>query len=397
MAIFLQHLINLVVFSSGAIAAFVHPGLLHTAADFKRIIAKVEAKNEPWYTDWTLLTLNKHAQTTYVADPQKIVYRGVDSAGDVENYQHLYNDVAAAYQLGIRWKISGDAAYAVTAVEIMNNWTSTITGINGSSDKYLASGIYGYQFANAAELLRDYSGWVDDDRIKTGVMLANVFGTMNEEFLVNHNGAGNAHYYANWDMCNIASLMAIGVFNDNATAFDFAVDYWLYGAGEGALSHYIFHNFTEADSTKILSQGQESGRDQGHATLDLALGGVLAQQAYNQGKDLFASYGNALLNSAEYTSKYNTGHYVPYTAYTSYEGIQSVISNSSRFAIRPGTELLYAHYDGIKGLNASWTGKYRDMVNANLTGGVEGGGGDYASTSGGYDALGFGTLLYRIS
>lgn len=38
------------------------------------------------------------------------------------------------------------------------------------------------------------------------------------------------------------------------------------------------------------------------------------------------------------------------------------------------------------------------MVNANSTDGVEGGGGggSYGGDSGGFDGLGFGTLLYRI-
>lgn len=57
-------------------------------------------------------------------------------------------------------------------------------------------------------------------------------------------------------------------------------------------------------------------------------------------------------------------------------------------------ELLYAHYSVVKGLNASWTGAYRDLV-VEQSGGAEGGGGDYGPNSGGYDQLGFGTILYR--
>ena len=58
-------------------------------------------------------------------------------------------------------------------------------------------------------------------------------------------------------------------------------------------------------------------------------------------------------------------------------------------------ELLYAHYSSLKGLNASWTGAYRDYV-LDQSGGAEGGGGDYGTNSGGYDQLGFGTILYRL-
>ena len=100
--------------------------------------------------------------------------------------------------------------------------------------------------------------------------------------------------------------------------------------------------------------------------------------------------------SAEYTAKYNAGHDVPYTPYESYQGTQSVISNNSRGSIRPGFELISAHYGQLKGLDTSWTDAYRDMVNANSTGGVEGGGGSYGGDSGGFDGLGFGSLVYRI-
>lgn len=103
------------------------------------------------------------------------------------------------------------------------------------------------------------------------------------------------------------------------------------------------------------------------------------------------------MSRSEYCSKYNVGQGVPFTAYTSDEGDFTAISNSSRYTIRPGFELIYAHYNGVKKLNASWTGLYRNMVNGNSTSNVEGGGGNYGSNSGGYDALGFGTLLYRLS
>lgn len=100
---------------------------------------------------------------------------------------------------------------------------------------------------------------------------------------------------------------------------------------------------------------------------------------------------------AEYVAKYNVGDEVPYTLYQSFEGNQTVISNYSRGTVRPGFELLSAHYGQTKGLDSSWTDAYRDLVNANSTDGVEGGGGNYGSTSGGFDVLGFGSLLYRIS
>ena len=71
-----------------------------------------------------------------------------------------------------------------------------------------------------------------------------------------------------------------------------------------------------------------------------------------------------------------------------------MISSGGRGNLRPGFELIYSQYDNVLGLNASWVKKYVDAVNSG-TDGVEGGGGNYGGNSGGYDYLGFGTLLYR--
>lgn len=46
-------------------------------------------------------------------------------------------------------------------------------------------------------------------------------------------------------------------------------------------------------------------------------------------------------------------------------------------------------------MNASWSATYRDYFNKNTELGVEGGGGNYGPNSGGFDALGYGTLMYR--
>jgi hypothetical protein len=94
-------------------------------------------------------------------------------------------------------------------------------------------------------------------------------------------------------------------------------------------------------------------------------------------------------------AKYNVGKDVPYSTYTNSDVTQTVIGTNSRGNIRPMGELLYAHYGSLKGLNASWTKAYRDLVVSN-GGGAEGGGGDYGPNSGGYDQLGFGTVLYRL-
>ncbi|KAM0312662.1 hypothetical protein ACHAPQ_012189 [Fusarium lateritium] len=232
-----------------AVARFVHPGLLHTSEDLERAKNHVRIGHQPWTTDWQLLLNNSRASPTYKPDPQPTIYRGSDGT-HAENYGRLYNDAHSAYQLGIRWHIQGDDQHADAAVAILNAWSSTMVAIGGSSDRFLAAGIYGYQLANAAELLRSYSGWSASEQNQMKTFLKDVFFSESYRFLTTHNGQDEYHY-----------------------------------------------NYTEPGSGKILSQGQEAGRDQGHATLDISLLGVIMQQGYNQGDDLFATLGEAGLHA----------------------------------------------------------------------------------------------------
>jgi hypothetical protein len=183
------------VLSAQAARTYIHPGLLHTAADFTRVAHKVKARAEPWKTGFQKLTNNSHSSSTYKGNPLPIVYRGL---GSPENYATLYNDIAAAYALGLRWKISGDTAYAKAAVAIVNGWARTLKSLDGSGDRFLSSGLYGYQFANAIEILRTYSAWPKADFAAAKAMLLNVFYPLNHDFLVRHNGAKIDHYWSNW-------------------------------------------------------------------------------------------------------------------------------------------------------------------------------------------------------
>ncbi|WP_205569489.1 alginate lyase family protein [Arachidicoccus soli] len=368
-------------------APFIHPGLLQSQADFDRIKSKVNTNISPWVEGWNKLIANSHAQVSYTPNPVDTLIRGGSSKEQPkpDNYSRAFNDVAAAYQLAIRWKITGDNSYADAAIRILNAWASTCKAISGDSNTALAGGIYGYQFANAGEILRDYSGWKADDFAKFKLFMINVFYSNNHAFLTTHWGTCNSHYWANWDMCALASEMAIGVLTDNRQIYNDAIYYFQKGIGTGNIYNAI--NYVYGDS---LAQWQESGRDQGHCTLDVALMGVICQQAWNQGDDLFGLDNNRFLKACEYVAKYNVALLdVPYTPYINCEGVSNpVISNSARGTIRPMWELVYNHYAKGKGLKATWIEMAAKSVRP------EGGGGDYGPNSGGFDQLGFGTLLY---
>lgn len=344
----------------------------------------VTAGRQPWTQGWQRLLENRHASLDWQPRPQSVVYRGSDHIHH-ENYATLFNDAAAAYALALRWKISGDDAYADKAIAILNAWSSNLISIEGSSDRFLASGIYGYQLANAAEILRTYRGWQPADLRRFQSMMLNVFYTMNRDFLTRHNGAKIDHYWANWDLANIASMLAIGVLTDRRDIYSEAIEYFKHGAGNGSISHVVWKLYPDG-----LGQVQESGRDQGHTMLDLALLGVICQMAWNEGDDLFGYDNNRVLRGVEYAARYNLGHDVPYIAYTNSDVTQPEISDHSRGDVRPIWELFYNHYVVLKHLDAPDIREYALKVRP------EGGGGDYGPNSGGFDQLGYGTLTYTL-
>ncbi len=370
---------------TGAATAFVHPGLLHTQADFDRMKAKYTTS--PWSGSWNLLINNSHASLSYTPRPQTIVYRGYDGVHS-ENYSTLFNDVAAAYACALRWKISGDTAYADKAVQIMNAWSSTLTSIQGTTDAALAAGIYGYEFANAGEIMRTYGGWAAADFARFQTMMRNVFYSINHDFLIRHNNTDVTHYWANWDLCQMASILAIGVLCDDQTLFDEAVTYFKSGAGNGAIAQAVYYVHPG-----FLGQWQESGRDQGHNTLGIALMGAICEMAWNQGTDLYGYDNNRFLMGAEYVAKGNliqsgtTYYTVPYVPYNNVDNVnQAVFSTNSQGNVRPCWALVYNHYVNRKGLAAPYSKIFALQIQP------EGGGGNYGSTSGGYDQLGYGTL-----
>ncbi|KAJ3530461.1 hypothetical protein NM208_g9318 [Fusarium decemcellulare] len=367
-----------------------HPGLLHTEDDFSRIKSLVDSKKEPFATGWQKLV--NRADVNWEPRVTDVICRG-QTDWCTDNIANFFRDVHAAYTNAIYWKVTGDTAHANTAARIIDAWSEKAPPIQGSADRYLAAGIQGYQLANAAEILRGYEGWNGLQRISD--YLASEFYGNNHRFLTEHNDAPINNYWANWDLCNLASVYAIGVLSDNQTMMNEAIDYFKNGGGMGAIENALWFVHKEENTGKPLAQCQESGRDQGHTLMDMGLLGVVAQQGYNQGEDLFAYLDNRILAGAEYTFKYNTDHDVPFEPYyNSRHGTHTVIDPRQRGQERPVAELLHAHYTSVKGLDASWTAEYRDKV-VDAAGGAERGGGDYGPNSGGYDQLGFGTILFR--
>ncbi|MES2946430.1 MAG: LamG-like jellyroll fold domain-containing protein [Pseudomonadota bacterium] len=331
-------------------AAFVHPGLLHTEADFQRMRDKIAAGAQPWLAGRDALTASSRAR---LRDPQAVatIVRG----GEGENFRIMVEDMLRAYQYALRWKISGDTAYADAAVRFLDAWSSTLTSVTGNSDRFLAAGIYGYQWANAAEIMRTYSGWSAEGIASFQRLLLREFYPLCKQFLETHNGSNITNYWANWDLCNINAMLAIGVFCDRRGIYNLAIQYYKTGRGNGAAAHNVY-----ALHPGHLGQWQESGRDQGHATLGMALAGPLCEMAWNQGDDLYGYWNNRLLSGAEYVAGTNlvdaSGNYpaLPFSVYANRQGVFTGVSGAGRPAMRYCWELIYNHYVNRKGLSAPY-------------------------------------------
>ena len=416
-------------------AAFAHPAMLHS----KDYIERVKANTDKWPLNdsYAHLTASKYAQSNYQDKTSKLAdgyLKRLDANNwgpsgtkgqysDYNNYTAAMEDANAAYQLALRYTISGDEAFATAAVKVLNAWAQNCKGLlrlsgytNNIPDpnQYLAL-IQGYEFANAAELLRGSSSWQSADFNAFKAWMRSTYAEVALLFLENHNGnQGTMHYWLNWDLAAMTAVLATGILCDDATLTNYIINYFKNpsSAEVGAIGNAVPFVHQDTDSSQQLGQCQESGRDQGHSTLDVALMGALCQMATNIGEDLFAYDNHRALAMAEYVAKYNLPkaesygkkdaadadfeyNNVPFTDYVAGkdgEYSHSQISPDSRGELRPCWEVFYA-YAKRNNMAAAYSEKWCSLMRSK-TGYGDGGAGDYGTTSGGFDQLGYGSLMF---
>lgn len=402
-----------------------HPCGMYNEADFARVKALIATRTGAAYEEFVnLRDFTNYSKIPYTPTPQTQIVRGDWKGTDYtsENYAYAMRDAAAAYQQALLWKLTGEEEYATSAVNILNQWAAVCKAVKSNdSNHFLAAGCQGYTFANAAELLRDYEGWAAADFDKFKAWMLGVFAERNLTFLTEHCGQSNSHYWANWDLVNLASYFAIGVLTESDDLVSYVVNYFYNGVGNGCLKQLIINTHADPLETgETIAQCQESGRDQGHATMVAAVAANLCQMAYTlylcnpemKNLDFFAAENNAILRMCEYTALFNVkdgtdkanalGSYLisvskmPFTPYLynpghSTEATHTQASEDGRGAARPGWEIIYNHYAKVKGLSSGYiySKKFADKLRP------EGGSGDsrYGVNSSAFDQLGWGTLM----
>lgn len=413
---------------------YAHPCAMYSEEDFTRVKSMLDAGTAPQAVvrEFQNLKNSPYALLSYTPEPQAEIVRG-DATGTEagkENYAYAMRDAAAAYQTALLWKLTGDNRYADLSVKILNAWADVCKRITSNdANQMLAAGAQGYTFANAAEIMQTYEGWSEPDVTDFKKWIVDVFASKNKDFLVNHQGTDNCalHYWSNWDLVNMCSYLAIGILTENDEMVNYVVNYFHSGAGNGCIKNLIQGTHTDPlGSGETICQNQESGRDQGHATMSMAVTANLCQMAYTFYRknpevaqlDFFATDDNAVMKMGEYVALFNlkngtdvanqTGQWIvsssqmPFQEYKycidcsckdkNHGADQTVVADDEgRGTVRPGWEILYTHYAKVKGLGNGYlySKQFADKIRP------EGGAGDsrYGSNSGAFDQLGWSTLM----
>ena len=322
---------------TGLPSTFVHPGLYYSTNDLAFMRWKIAAKAEPWYSAW---------EKAFI----KVDYSGVTPhpVALLDPFKwDMGNDARAAEKEALQWALTGNPANAAKAIEILNAWSYTLTGVVPGHDTEaqakLYIGWYGQFFANAAELLRyanpggESSGWDEADIQQFRGMMQLMYSVI-ENFIPAAPG--------NWAAAMMDSMMCIGVFLDDHAMFERAITHYL----EGELPYVGLLN-----SIYPTGQNQESGHDQCHVQMDLGHFVALSEIAWKQGVDLYGAYDNRLLAGLEYTAKFMLGNDVPYTPETSEHHVHPVISEDYRGMYAFIWEAPYQHYVYRKGMEMPFT------------------------------------------
>lgn len=402
---------------------FRHPGGLHTQADFDRIKRQLAEGNAKVKAAYAVLKSAEYAQSGIATWPVETIVRGGSSG---QNYLNAARGATMAYQNALRWKIEGTKANADAAVRILMAWANTCKLVSGDSNWALAAGLYGYQFAQAAELMRDYEGWSRKDFNAFKQWMLTVWYPGNINFLRGRNGTwenwvGNqggyrpGHYWSNWPLCNALAVISIGILCDDVFIYNQGLSFLKYdqagtfedprtadpilsdGCTEfiGNLIVTTAESPLETGAYGRLGQMQESGRDGGHAAMALGLAVDICKVAWNQGDDLFSYMDNRMAAGIEFVAACTQNvQGLPWTNYkyvdcrTAWHNGWLMTGPAEPAEVRNYWGTVIGHYEGVKGVKMPFA---EQAYNAMTATGPDAGG--KGSTSGPYDHLGYSVLM----
>ncbi len=265
---------------------FVHPGIDMTLSDLEYVRDQIKAGDDTLNRYFGLL--KESTSPDFVPKPQSRVIRGPYNKPDIGGTA-LFQSARQSYNNALMWFITGEEAYAKKAIEIIDAWSGTLRSFDENDTKLIIA-LTGYDFCNAAEILRyTYKGWTEKNTESASRLFKEVFYPCIRYYYPEANG--------NWDGAMMHTLLSIAVFMDDKTMFDDAIHHFLTGPCNGSLLKYVHPS----------GQCQEMTRDMGHVQLGLIQFSGAARVAYTQGVDLFEVADKRLALGLEYAARWITG------------------------------------------------------------------------------------------
>ncbi len=344
--------------------SFNHPGIMHSQDELKAMSEHIQAKEEPWYSDYLKLrdtVPDNMANENFTVKAHAGVGRGTPAgSGNIDDFEQSGN---AAYFNALQWVVTGEDKYADKAKEVLNTWANELKVVDGR-DRILGAAINSCRFINAAEILRyydgGYSGYTDADFKKFQDMAMNVIYPVVEDLGLPMVANGN------WDTAALISMISIGVVCDNADIYNRAVSLYNDIHVNGSIDVYV----------SDWGQSVESGRDQAHAQLGIGYMADICMVDKHQGGNLYSLYDNRLAKAFNWAAQYNlyesenddTWHFEPIkgvfgrtdgSSYWTSMDAQQI----NRGELRPIYEVPLALYDGT-GVDMTWTEKAAQAMRA---------------------------------
>lgn len=331
-------------------APFAHPGLNHTRADLDRMKEKVLAGESPWIDGWNALCDFRDSQSDFGASPKPTI------GGSDGTRQRASRDAMAAYYNILRWYVTGDEAHARCAVDLLNAWSSAVQSVVTGELFMLPA----CDFMKAAELVRLYPGWKEEDRERFEKMARDYIYPACRDF------RDEPGTWPGWDGPANTACLYIGVFLDDAEMVNDAIEYYKMGKGGGCITEGIVFG----------GQPVEMGRDQPHAVIGLDSYADFCQVLWNQGTDMFSYQDNLLLKGFEYYAKFNLEQPVDWTPidYHGHKFYYSAPSSNAPSSMPNNrilaNELVYHHYVDRMGLEAPWLREMMKLKNVDVLTGM---------------------------
>ena len=214
-------------------------------------------------------------------------------------------DGSAAYLQLVLFALTGERAYAATAVAVLDAYATNLTGYNNSNAP-LQAGWGLSKWVRAAELAKHLPGvnWPAADAAAFAAVLRAAALPLVE------NGSGSN---GNWELAMIEGLIGFAVLTEDGALFDRAVKFW-----QERVPAYFYNFAADGGAPKKAPRGdpswydqvvfdqntsgvaQETCRDEGHTSYAVASTSNAAETALLQGLDVWSPAAERLATAFEF-------------------------------------------------------------------------------------------------